>query len=94
MSDPLRELTAFVRAGETGSFSRVARQLGGVAALRLRSSGDARLGSARCTEVLDAERTHGHGPCQTGSIADLYRHYGIDCQRDRADARFPPSQAA
>jgi DNA-binding transcriptional LysR family regulator len=28
MSDPLRELTAFVRAGETGSFSRVARELG------------------------------------------------------------------
>jgi DNA-binding transcriptional LysR family regulator len=28
MSDRLRELTAFVRAGETGSFSRVARELG------------------------------------------------------------------
>ena len=28
MSDWLRELTAFVRAGETGSFSRVARELG------------------------------------------------------------------
>src|SRR5437660_9247891 len=28
MSDPLRELTAFVRAGEAGSFSRVARELG------------------------------------------------------------------
>src|ERR1700680_1852325 len=28
MSDPLRQLTAFVRAGETGSFSRVARELG------------------------------------------------------------------
>lgn len=28
MSDALRELTAFVRAGETGSFSRVARELG------------------------------------------------------------------
>src|SRR5882757_6093949 len=28
MSDRLRELTAFVRAGETGSFSRVAREFG------------------------------------------------------------------
>src|SRR5882724_7237589 len=28
MSDRLRELTAFVRAGETGNFSRVARELG------------------------------------------------------------------
>jgi DNA-binding transcriptional LysR family regulator len=28
MNDRLRELTAFVRAGETGSFSRVARELG------------------------------------------------------------------
>ncbi|HTV30952.1 MAG TPA: LysR family transcriptional regulator [Xanthobacteraceae bacterium] len=28
MSDRLGELTAFVRAGETGSFSRVARELG------------------------------------------------------------------
>jgi DNA-binding transcriptional LysR family regulator len=28
MSDRLQELTAFVRAGETGSFSRVARELG------------------------------------------------------------------
>jgi DNA-binding transcriptional LysR family regulator len=28
MSDRLRELTAFVRAGETGSFSRAARELG------------------------------------------------------------------
>jgi DNA-binding transcriptional LysR family regulator len=28
MSDRLLELTAFVRAGETGSFSRVARELG------------------------------------------------------------------
>jgi DNA-binding transcriptional LysR family regulator len=28
MSDRLRELTAFIRAGETGSFSRVARELG------------------------------------------------------------------
>ena len=28
MSDRLRELTAFVRAVETGSFSRVARELG------------------------------------------------------------------
>jgi DNA-binding transcriptional LysR family regulator len=28
MSDQLRELTAFVRAGETGSFSLVARELG------------------------------------------------------------------
>ena len=28
MSDRLRELTAFVRAGETGSFSHVARELG------------------------------------------------------------------
>jgi DNA-binding transcriptional LysR family regulator len=28
MSDRLRELTAFVRAAETGSFSRVARELG------------------------------------------------------------------
>ena len=28
MSDRLRELTAFVRAGETGSLSRVARELG------------------------------------------------------------------
>ena len=28
MSDRLRELTALVRAGETGSFSRVARELG------------------------------------------------------------------
>jgi hypothetical protein len=32
MSDRLRELTAFVRAGETGSFSRVAR-IRGVAAI-------------------------------------------------------------
>src|SRR5438309_9890583 len=28
MSDRVRELAAFVRAGETGSFSRVARELG------------------------------------------------------------------
>jgi DNA-binding transcriptional LysR family regulator len=28
MNDRLRELTAFIRAGETGSFSRVARELG------------------------------------------------------------------
>jgi DNA-binding transcriptional LysR family regulator len=28
MSDRLQELTAFVGAGETGSFSRVARELG------------------------------------------------------------------
>ena len=28
MNDRLRELTAFVRAGESGNFSRVARELG------------------------------------------------------------------
>jgi hypothetical protein len=33
MIDRLRELTAFVRAGETGSFSRVARETRGVAAV-------------------------------------------------------------
>jgi DNA-binding transcriptional LysR family regulator len=46
MSDRLRELTAFVRAGETGSFSRVARELGvsQPSISRLVASLEARLG--------------------------------------------------
>jgi DNA-binding transcriptional LysR family regulator len=47
MSDRLRELTAFVRAGETGSFSRVARELGVSQASisRMVASLEARLGA-------------------------------------------------
>lgn len=46
MSDRLRELTAFVRAGETGSFSRVARELGvsQPSITRMMASLEARLG--------------------------------------------------
>jgi DNA-binding transcriptional LysR family regulator len=46
MSDRLRELTVFVRAGETGSFSRVARELGVSQASisRMVASLEARLG--------------------------------------------------
>src|SRR3981081_2864441 len=46
MSDRLQELTAFVRAGETGSFSRVARELGvsQPSISRLVASLEARLG--------------------------------------------------
>jgi DNA-binding transcriptional LysR family regulator len=46
MSDRLRELTAFVRAGETGSFSRVAREIGVSQASisRMVASLEARLG--------------------------------------------------
>jgi DNA-binding transcriptional LysR family regulator len=47
MSDRLRELTAFVRAGDTGSFSRVARELGVSQASisRMVASLEARLGA-------------------------------------------------
>jgi DNA-binding transcriptional LysR family regulator len=46
MSDRLRELTVFVRAGETGSFSRVARELGisQASISRMVASLEARLG--------------------------------------------------
>jgi len=64
MSDRLQELTAFVRAGETGSFSRVARELGvsQPSISRIIASLEARLGvklllrTTRCVALTDAGR--------------------------------------
>ncbi|MHB8268413.1 LysR family transcriptional regulator [Bradyrhizobium sp.] len=65
MSDRLQELTAFVRAGETGSFSRVARELGlsQPSISRMVASLEARLGvklllrTTRHVTLTDAGRT-------------------------------------
>ncbi len=65
MSDRLQELTAFVRAGETGSFSRVARELGlsQPSISRMVASLEARLGvklllrTTRLVTLTDAGRT-------------------------------------
>ena len=78
--------TAAQRARERGlvhARSHIERLLAGrAAALRhrhraRRPSGDAGAGSARCTATARAPLGVEHFG-QTGSIADLYRHYGID----------------